>query len=29
MLDQMKQINLHPDKFHGEWTCVIKPRVEK
>lgn len=27
--EQMKQINLHPDKFHGEWNYVIKPRVEK
>ncbi len=27
--EQMKRINLHPDKFHGEWNYVIKPRVEK
>ena len=27
--EQMKQINLHPDEFHGEWNYVIKPRVEK
>lgn len=27
--EQMKQINLHPDKFHGEWNYVIKPSVEK
>jgi Rhodopirellula transposase DDE domain len=26
--EQMKQINLHPDKFHGEWNYLIKPRVE-
>jgi hypothetical protein len=22
----MKQLHLHPDKFHGEWNYVIKPR---
>ena len=22
---EMKRINLHPDKFHGEWNYVIKP----
>ena len=27
--EQMKQINLHPDEFYGEWNYVIKPRVEK
>ena len=27
--EQMKQINLYPDKFHGEWNYVIKPRVKK
>jgi hypothetical protein len=21
----MKQVNLYPDKFHGEWNYVIKP----
>ena len=26
--EQMKQINLHPDKFHGEWNYVIKPSVK-
>ena len=24
--DEMKQLYLHPDKFHGEWNYVIKPR---
>ena len=24
--EQMKQVNLHPDRFHGEWNYVIKPR---
>jgi hypothetical protein len=24
--DEMKQVNLHPDRFHGEWNYVIKPR---
>jgi Rhodopirellula transposase DDE domain len=23
--DEMKQLNLHPDKFDGEWNYVIKP----
>lgn len=23
--DEMKQVNLHRDKFHGEWNYVIKP----
>jgi Rhodopirellula transposase DDE domain len=23
--DEMKQVNVHPDKFHGEWNYVIKP----
>jgi hypothetical protein len=23
--EEMKQVNLHPDKFHGEWNYVIKP----
>jgi hypothetical protein len=27
--EQMKQINLYPDKFHGEWNYVIKPRLKK
>ena len=28
--EEMKQVNLHPDKFHGEWNYVIKPhRVRK
>jgi transposase len=27
--EQMKQINLYPDKFHGEWNYIIKPRAEK
>lgn len=22
---EMKQLNLHPDKFHGEWNYLIKP----
>jgi DDE family transposase len=24
--EEMKQIYLHPDRFHGEWNYVIKPR---
>ncbi len=24
--DEMRRVNLHPDKFHGEWNYVIKPR---
>src|SRR5437763_6470963 len=27
--EEMKRINLHPDKFHGEWNYVIRPRVAK
>jgi hypothetical protein len=23
--DDMKRINLHPDRFHGEWNYVIRP----
>jgi len=23
--EEMKRINLHPDRFHGEWNYVIKP----
>lgn len=23
--EQMKQVNLYPDKFHGEWNYVIQP----
>ena len=23
--EEMKLVNLHPDKFHGEWNYVIKP----
>jgi hypothetical protein len=23
--EEMKQVNLYPDKFHGEWNYVIKP----
>ena len=22
---EMKQVNVYPDKFHGEWNYVIKP----
>jgi hypothetical protein len=22
----MKQVNIYPDKFHGEWNYVIQPR---
>jgi hypothetical protein len=22
---EMKQVNIYPDKFHGEWNYVIKP----
>jgi hypothetical protein len=24
--EEMKQVNLNPDRFHGEWNYVIKPR---
>lgn len=24
--EEMKQVNLYPDKFHGEWNYVIKPQ---
>jgi hypothetical protein len=24
--DEMKRLNLHPDRFHGEWNYVIRPR---
>ena len=24
--EEMKQVNIYPDKFHGEWNYVIKPR---
>ena len=27
--EEMKRINLHPDKFHGEWSYVIRPRAAK
>ena len=27
--DEMKQLNLHPDRFHGEWNYVIRPRPTK
>ena len=23
--DEMKRVNLHPDRFHGEWNYVIRP----
>ena len=23
--EEMKQVNLHPDLFHGEWNYVIRP----
>jgi Rhodopirellula transposase DDE domain len=23
--DEMKQVNIYPDRFHGEWNYVIKP----
>ena len=23
--EEMKQVNIYPDKFHGEWNYVIKP----
>lgn len=23
--EEMKQVNLYPDKFHGEWNYIIKP----
>ena len=25
--DDMKQIDLQPNKFHGEWNYVIHPRI--
>ena len=25
--EQMASINLHPDRFHGEWNYVIHPRT--
>ena len=25
--EEMKRINLHPDRFHGEWNYVIKPHL--
>ena len=24
--EEMNQVNLYPDEFHGEWNYVIKPR---
>jgi hypothetical protein len=24
---EMAQVNLHPQRFHGEWNCVIRPRA--
>jgi Rhodopirellula transposase DDE domain len=27
--EQMKQVNLYPDKFHGEWNYLIKPHRER
>ncbi len=27
--DEMKALNLHPDKFHGEWNYVIRPHQSK
>jgi len=24
-VEEMKQVNIYPDKFHGEWNYVIKP----
>ena len=24
--EQMRQVNIYPDKFHGEWNYVIQPR---
>jgi hypothetical protein len=23
--EEMKQLNIHPGKFHGEWNYLIKP----
>jgi hypothetical protein len=23
----LEQVNLYPDKFHGEWNYVIKPHA--
>ena len=27
--DEMKALNLHPDKFHGEWNYVIRPHQKQ
>jgi hypothetical protein len=27
--DEMQALNLHPDKFHGEWNYVIRPHQSK
>jgi hypothetical protein len=27
--DDMKALNLHPDKFHGEWNYVIRPHQKQ
>jgi hypothetical protein len=27
--EEMKRVNLEPDKFHGEWNYVIKPNVKR
>ena len=27
--EEMKRINLHPDKFHGEWNYVIRPHHKR
>jgi hypothetical protein len=24
-VEEMKQVNIYPDKFHGEWNYVIQP----
>jgi hypothetical protein len=26
--EQMARINLHPDKFHGDWNYVIRPNIK-
>lgn len=27
--EEMKRVNLHPDKFHGEWNYIIIPKFAK
>ncbi|HYV29301.1 MAG TPA: hypothetical protein VFA77_17330, partial [Candidatus Eisenbacteria bacterium] len=27
--EEMKQVNVKPNKFHGEWNYVIAPHFQK